>query len=258
MIKIIKWLLWLPVYVVCVLLYAAFLIAGSFLLRIYYVLWFVAGISIIFFIEKNCPIPQWCREFMGFAGIANAILFLFIGYSLKRIVTEFCGKLLNQIKNVVKNKTTKKFVDFDLNQILDCFDASLAVGWDEAAVVLYLYYDQWRDQLEQLTEPQRNFYLVERFRGIMSNKEQNRQGFSFVHSETDTPKHLDTIDALRAVSAYETARILADYLETDMIDWKKCTKEYLSDICKRENLLHLTLDYVRQHKEHFRPKQQRM
>jgi hypothetical protein len=225
------------------------------------------------------------KDFSGYAVIGSVVFGIVLSICIKRSLIRFVAERFERWKlsldNNVQNNYEKYEIktsdfDFDLNQILDTPDVKDVKGWNAANEVLFLYYLQSKNELEKLTEPQRIFFLVNDFYSKILPSRLNCGGFQHFFMEECGNNAHETVIALQKVGAVKTADLLQECIEQfptrhlpkdreerlNLINnfnnpdaekiWNKCTKKYLAGLYKTENICTLCLEYVRQHKEHFR------
>ncbi|MDR1486083.1 MAG: DMP19 family protein [Planctomycetaceae bacterium] len=210
------------------------------------------------------PLPANKDHFHTCALIGSVMFGLIWGIWFNKRIHQLLERLNCAAKKFLnKNNETRNSnsdFDFDLNEILDTPDVKNVKGWETANEVLFLYYLQFKDQLETLTEPQRVFFLVNDFYNKMIPDRLDAGGFQTFFSQLrNNNSPYKTLDALQRIGAEKTFNLLQECINAKDVNvgeietvFNKCTKKYLTKICKTENIVALCLEYVRQNKEHFR------
>ncbi|MDR0609810.1 MAG: DMP19 family protein [Planctomycetaceae bacterium] len=229
------------------------------------------------------PLP---KDFGAYSVIGSVVFGIMLSVCIKIWVIYFVTDQLERWKRYLTNNASHTYMpepdnsdfDFDINEILDTpnMEDVKVKDWNAANEVLFLYYLQYKDQLESLTEPQRVFFWVNDFCNRILPTGLNRGGFLHFFSEECGNNAHETVFALQKIGAEKTADLLQECIEQfptyhvpkdraerlNLITnpdnpnaekiWNKCTKKYLAGLYKTENIHTLCLEYVRQHKEDFR------
>jgi hypothetical protein len=219
------------------------------------------------------PLPEGVTQecFLGYAIIGSVVFGIIFSIIIKNSLMRFVADRFEHWKHSLENNVYNHYekyeteisasgFDFDINEILDTPDVKDVKGWDTANEVLFLYYRQFKDQLEELTEPQKIFYLVNEFYSEMIPSRLNTGGFqTFFEQLRNKNDAYNTLTALQKIGAEKTFELLQECINTNDFNtgniktvFNKCTKKYLAGIYKTENIRDLCLEYVRQNKEHFR------
>jgi hypothetical protein len=212
------------------------------------------------------PLPTNKDDFYVYAAIGSVAFGLIFGIWFNMRVYRLLERLNVAFKNFLdKNNETEisnsnSETDFDLNEILDTPYIENVKGWNSASEILFLYYLQFQDQLDTLTEPQRIFFLVNDFYNEMIPNRLNVGGFqTFFGQLRNKDDAYKTLNALKIIGAEKTFDLLQECINANDFNvgeietvFNNCTQKYLAGIYKIENIGDLCLEYVRQNKNHFR------